>query len=180
MSSRLETLYKETVKAALVKELGLANVSEVPKITKVTLNMGVGEGIGDKKQVENAVKDLEAIAGQKAVVTLARKSIAGFKVREGWPIGCKVTLRRDRMWEFLDRLVDISLPRVRDFRGISPKSFDGRGNYSMGVKEQIIFPEIDYDKVDKLRGLDITITTTARTNDEGRALLKALSFPFRG
>jgi len=180
MSSRLETLYKETVKAALVKELELANVSEVPKITKVTLNMGVGEGIGDKKQVENAVKDLEAIAGQKAVVTLARKSIAGFKVREGWPIGCKVTLRRDRMWEFLDRLVDISLPRVRDFRGINPKSFDGRGNYSMGVKEQIIFPEIEYDKVDKLRGLDITITTTARTNDEGRALLKALSFPFKG
>ncbi|NRB77763.1 MAG: 50S ribosomal protein L5 [Saccharospirillaceae bacterium] len=180
MSSRLETLYKEKVKAALVKELGLANVSEVPKITKVTLNMGVGEGIGDKKQVENAVKDLELIAGQKAVVTLARKSIAGFKVREGWPIGCKVTLRRDRMWEFLDRLVDISLPRVRDFRGINPKSFDGRGNYSMGVKEQIIFPEIEYDKVDKLRGMDITITTTARTNDEGRALLKALSFPFKG
>jgi len=180
MSSRLETLYNESIKAALFEELGLGNISEVPKITKVTLNMGVGEGIGDKKQVENAVADLEAIAGQKVVVTKARKSIAGFKVREGWPIGCKVTLRRDRMWEFLDRLVDISLPRVRDFRGINPKSFDGRGNYSMGVKEQIIFPEIDYDKVDKLRGLDITITTTARTNDEGLALLKALSFPFRG
>ena len=152
---------------------------EVPRITKVTLNMGVGEAIGDKKQLESAVKDLEAIAGQKIVVTNARKSVAGFKIREGWPIGAKVTLRKERMWEFLDRLVDISLPRVRDFRGINPKSFDGRGNYSMGVKEQIIFPEIEYDKVDKLRGMDITITTTARTNDEGRALLKALSFPFK-
>ena len=179
MSSRLETLYKETVKAALVKELELANVSEVPKITKVTLNMGVGEGIGDKKQVENAVKDLEAIAGQKAVVTLARKSIAGFKVREGWPVGCKVTLRGQQMWEFFDRLVDISIPRIRDFRGLNPKSFDGRGNYSMGVREQIIFPEIEYDKVDKLRGMDITITTTARNNDEGLALLTALNFPFK-
>jgi large subunit ribosomal protein L5 len=152
---------------------------QVPRITKVTLNMGVGEAIGDKKQLESAVKDLEAISGQKIVVTNARKSVAGFKVREGWPIGAKVTLRKERMWEFLDRLVDISLPRVRDFRGINPKSFDGRGNYSMGVKEQIIFPEIEYDKVDKLRGMDITITTTANTNDEGRALLKALSFPFK-
>merc|ERR1711935_881426 len=141
--------------------------------------MGVGEGIGDKKQVENAVTDLEAIAGQKVVVTKARKSIAGFKVREGWPIGCKVTLRRDRMWEFLDRLVDVSLPRVRDFRGINPKSFDGRGNYSMGVKEQIIFPEIDFDKVDKVRGMDITITTSANTNEEARALLDAFNFPFK-
>jgi len=152
---------------------------QVPRITKVTLNMGVGEALGDKKQLESAVKDLEAISGQKVVVTKARKSVAGFKVREGWPIGAKVTLRKERMWDFLDRMVDISLPRVRDFRGINPKSFDGRGNYSMGVKEQIIFPEIEYDKVDKLRGMDITITTTARTNDEGRALLKALSFPFK-
>ncbi|KZZ43456.1 50S ribosomal protein L5, partial [Thalassolituus sp. HI0120] len=137
------------------------------------------EALGDKKLLDSAVADMETIAGQKVVVTKARKSVAGFKVREGWPIGCKVTLRRDRMWEFLDRLVDISLPRVRDFRGINPKSFDGRGNYSMGVKEQIIFPEIEYDKVDKIRGMDITITTTANTNDEGRALLKALQFPFR-
>jgi large subunit ribosomal protein L5 len=141
--------------------------------------MGVGEGIGDKKQIEAAVADLEALAGQKVVVTKARKSVAGFKVREGWPIGCKVTLRADRMWEFMDRLVDIALPRVRDFRGINGKSFDGRGNFSMGVKEQIIFPEIDFDKVDKVRGLDITVTTTARTNEEGRALLRALNFPFR-
>ena len=177
--SRLKALYKEEVVSKLQKEFGCKNVMEVPRVTKVTLNMGVGEAIGDKKQLESAVKDLEAIAGQKVVVTKARKSVAGFKIREGWPIGAKVTLRSDRMWEFLDRLVDISLPRVRDFRGINPKSFDGRGNYSMGVKEQIIFPEIEYDKVDKLRGMDITITTTARTNDEGRALLKALSFPFK-
>lgn len=177
--SRLKELYKSDVVPALTKEFGYKNVMEVPRVTKITLNMGVGEAIGDKKQIENAIADLEAISGQKAVVTKARKSIAGFKIREGWPIGAKVTLRAERMWEFLDRLVDISLPRVRDFRGINPKSFDGRGNYSMGVREQIIFPEIEYDKVDKLRGLDITITTTARTNDEGRALLKALSFPFR-
>ncbi|MFY0666153.1 MAG: 50S ribosomal protein L5 [Natronospirillum sp.] len=177
--SRLKALYKSDVMPALTKEFGYKNVMEVPRVTKITLNMGVGEAIGDKKQIENAIADLEAISGQKAVVTKARKSIAGFKIREGWPIGAKVTLRAERMWEFLDRLVDISLPRVRDFRGINPKSFDGRGNYSMGVREQIIFPEIEYDKVDKLRGLDITITTTARTNDEGRALLKALSFPFR-
>lgn len=177
--SRLKALYKTDVVSALQKEFGYKNVMEVPRITKVTLNMGVGEAIGDKKQLESAVKDLEAIAGQKIVVTNARKSVAGFKIREGWPIGAKVTLRKERMWEFLDRLVDISLPRVRDFRGINPKSFDGRGNYSMGLKEQIIFPEIEYDKVDKLRGMDITITTTAKTNDEGRALLKALSFPFK-
>jgi len=177
--SRLKDLYKSEVVSALQKEFGYKNVMEVPRVTKVTLNMGVGEAIGDKKQLESAVKDLELIAGQKTVVTKARKSIAGFKVREGWPIGAKVTLRNERMWEFLDRLVDISLPRVRDFRGINPKSFDGRGNYSMGVKEQIIFPEIEYDKVDKLRGMDITITTSACTNDEGRALLKALSFPFK-
>lgn len=177
--SRLKVLYKTDVVSALQKEFGYKNIMEVPRITKVTLNMGVGEAIGDKKQLESAVKDLEAIAGQKIVVTNARKSVAGFKIREGWPIGAKVTLRKERMWEFLDRLVDISLPRVRDFRGINPKSFDGRGNYSMGLKEQIIFPEIEYDKVDKLRGMDITITTTAQTNDEGRALLKALSFPFK-
>ncbi|UTW48498.1 50S ribosomal protein L5 [Bacterioplanoides sp. SCSIO 12839] len=177
--SRLEKLYKEEVVAKLKEEFGYQNIMQVPKITKITLNMGVGEALGDKKLLDSAVADMEAIAGQKVVVTKARKSVAGFKVREGWPIGCKVTLRRDRMWEFLDRLVDISLPRVRDFRGINPKSFDGRGNYSMGVKEQIIFPEIEYDKVDKIRGMDITITTTANTNDEGRALLKALQFPFR-
>lgn len=177
--SRLKALYKSDVVSALQKEFGYKNIMEVPRVTKITLNMGVGEAIGDKKQIENAVRDLEAIAGQKVVITNARKSVAGFKIREGWPIGVKVTLRKDRMWEFMDRLVDISLPRVRDFRGINPKSFDGRGNYSMGVKEQIIFPEIEYDKVDKLRGMDITITTTANTNEEGRALLKALSFPFK-
>ena len=177
--ARLKELYKSDVMPALIKEFGYKNVMEVPKVTKITLNMGVGEGVGDKKQIDNAVANLEAITGQKAVVTKARKSVAGFKIREGWPIGTKVTLRQDRMWEFMDRLVDISLPRVRDFRGINPKSFDGRGNYSMGLREQIIFPEIEYDKVDKLRGMDITITTTARTNEEGRALLKALSFPFR-
>ena len=177
--SRLEKLYKEEVVAKLKEEFGYQNIMQVPKITKITLNMGVGEALGDKKLLDSAVADMEAIAGQKVIVTKARKSVAGFKVREGWPIGCKVTLRRDRMWEFMDRLVDISLPRVRDFRGINPKSFDGRGNYSMGVKEQIIFPEIEYDKVDKVRGMDVTITTTAKTNDEGRALLKALQFPFR-
>jgi large subunit ribosomal protein L5 len=152
---------------------------EVPRITKITINMGVGEALGDKKALENALADLEKIAGQKPVVTKARKSIAGFKVREGWPIGCKVTLRRERMYEFLERLISISIPRIRDFRGMSSKSFDGRGNYAMGVNEQIIFPEIDYDKVDKLRGLDIAITTTARTDEEGRALLKAFNFPFK-
>jgi large subunit ribosomal protein L5 len=177
--SRLEQLYKTEVVAKLKEEFGYKNIMEVPRVTKITLNMGVGEALGDKKLMDSAVADMEAIAGQKVIVTKARKSVAGFKVREGWPIGCKVTLRRARMWEFMDRLVDISLPRVRDFRGINPKSFDGRGNYSMGVKEQIIFPEIEYDKVDKIRGMDVTITTTAKTNDEGRALLKALQFPFR-
>ncbi|MFT6153025.1 MAG: large subunit ribosomal protein L5 [Crocinitomicaceae bacterium] len=177
--SRLKDLYKSEVVAKLQEEFGYQNVMQVPKVTKITLNMGVGEGIGDKKQVEAAVVDLETLAGQKVVVTKARKSVAGFKVREGWPIGVKVTLRAERMWEFMDRLVDIALPRVRDFRGLNGKSFDGRGNYSMGVKEQIIFPEIEYDKVDKIRGLDITVTTTANTNDEGRALLRALNFPFR-
>ncbi len=177
---RLKELYKTEIAAKLKEELGLENVMEVPRISKITLNMGVGEALADKKALENAVRDLETIAGQKVVVNLARKSIAGFKVREGWPIGCKVTLRSDRMYEFLERLVDIAIPRIRDFRGISPKSFDGRGNFAMGVTEQIIFPEIDYDKIDKLRGLDITITTTARTNDEGRALLRAFNFPLKG
>jgi large subunit ribosomal protein L5 len=177
--SRLKALYKETVAPQLKDELELGNVMEVPRITKITLNMGLGEAIGDKKMLEGAVADMEAIAGQKVVVTKARKSVAAFKVREGWPIGCKVTLRGDRMWEFFDRLVDISIPRIRDFRGLNPKSFDGRGNFSMGLREQIVFPEIDFDKVDKLRGMDITVTTTARTNDEGRALLAALNFPFK-
>lgn len=177
--ANFKTKYREEILPKLKEELGVKNVHEVPRITKITLNMGVGEAIGDKKVIEHAMADLEKIAGQKAVVTKARKSVAGFKVREGWPIGVKVTLRRERMYEFLERLVDIALPRVRDFRGLSPKSFDGRGNYSMGVKEQIIFPEVDYDKIDTLRGLDITLTTTAKNDDEGRALLKAFNFPFR-
>ena len=178
--SRLHEYYNDTVVKKLQDELGLKNIMEVPKITKVTINMGVGEALGDKKILQHAVKDMEAISGQKAVITKARKSIAGFKLREDWPVGCKVTLRRERMYEFLDRLISIAIPRIRDFRGISPKSFDGRGNFSMGTNEQIIFPEIEYDKIDKLRGLDITITTTARDDDEGRALLAALRFPFRG
>lgn len=178
--ARLKELYTKEIAPKLKTELGLANVMEVPRITKITLNMGVGEAVGDKKVLENAVGDLTKIGGQKVVVTKARKSIAGFKIREEWPIGCKVTLRKDRMYEFLDRLVTIAIPRIRDFRGISPKQFDGRGNFSMGVTEQIIFPEIDYDKVDKIRGLDICITTTARTDEEGRALLKAFNFPFKG
>ena len=178
--ARLKTLYTKELAPKLKEELGLANVMEVPRITKITLNMGVGEAVGDKKVLDNAVSDLTKICGQKVVVTAARKSIAGFKIRDGWPIGCKVTLRKDRMYEFLDRLVTVAIPRIRDFRGISPKQFDGRGNFSMGVTEQIIFPEIDYDKVDKIRGLDICITTTARTDDEGRALLKAFNFPFKG
>jgi len=177
--SRLKDLYKAEVVDSLKNEFGYQNVMQVPKVTKVTLNMGVGEALGDKKLIENAVSDMQLISGQKPQITKARKSIAGFKVREGYPIGCKVTLRNDRMWEFLDRLIDVAVPRVRDFRGLSGKSFDGRGNYSMGVKEQIIFPEIDFDKVDKIRGLDITVTTTANSNEEGRALLKALNFPFK-
>jgi large subunit ribosomal protein L5 len=176
----LKERYKSEIAPQLVEELGLDNVMEVPRITKITLNMGVGEAVGDKKVMESAVADMEKIAGQKPVVTKARKSIAGFKIRDGWPIGCKVTLRSDRMYEFLERLISIAIPRVRDFRGISPKSFDGRGNFAMGVTEQIIFPEIDYDQVDTLRGLDITITTTARTDDEGRALLRAFNFPLKG
>jgi len=178
--ARLKELFRKEFAPKLKDELGLANVMEVPRITKITLNMGVGEAVGDKKVLDNAISDLEKIAGQKPIVTKARKSIAGFKIRDGWPIGCKVTLRQDRMYEFLDRLVSIAIPRIRDFRGISPKQFDGQGNFSMGVNEQIIFPEIDYDKVDKLRGLDVCITTTARNDAEGRALLKAFKFPFKG
>jgi large subunit ribosomal protein L5 len=177
--ANLQEIYKSELIAKLKEELSLENVMEVPRITKITLNMGVGEALGDKKVLEHAVGDLEKIGGQKVVVTKARKSIAGFKVREDWPIGCKVTLRGERMYEFLDRLIAIAIPRIRDFRGLNPKSFDGRGNYAMGVTEQIIFPEIDYDKIDALRGLDIAITTTARTDDEGRALLRAFNFPFK-
>jgi len=175
----LKEKYKSEIVPRLKEELGLSNVMEVPRVTKITLNMGVGEALGDKKILDNAVADMEKISGQKPVVTRARKSIAGFKVRDGWPIGCKVTLRSDRMYEFLERLIGIAIPRIRDFRGISPRSFDGRGNFAMGVSEQIIFPEIDYDKVDALRGMDITITTSARTDDEGRALLRAFNFPLR-
>lgn len=177
--SRLQTEYKERIVGQLQERFGFKSVMQVPRIEKITLNMGVGEAVADKKVMDHAVADLRAIAGQQPIVTFARKSVAGFKIREGWPIGCKVTLRRERMYEFLDRLVSIAIPRIRDFRGLSPKAFDGRGNYSMGVREQIMFPEIDYDKIDVLRGLDITITTTARTDEEGRALLEAFNFPFR-
>ncbi|MCW8127444.1 50S ribosomal protein L5 [Microbulbifer halophilus] len=178
--AKLKELYVKELAPKLKEELGVDNVMAVPRITKITVNMGVGEAVGDKKVLENAVSDMTAITGQKPIVTKARKSIAGFKIRDGWPIGCKVTLRGERMYEFLERLIDIAIPRVRDFRGISPKQFDGRGNFSMGVTEQIIFPEIDYDKVDKLRGLDICVTTTAANDDHGRALLKAFNFPFKG
>ncbi|WP_406665779.1 50S ribosomal protein L5 [Gallaecimonas sp. GXIMD1310] len=177
--AKLHDFYKETVVPELVKEFGYKTVMQVPRIEKITLNMGVGEAVADKKLLENASADLAAISGQKPLITKARKSVAGFKIREGYPIGCKVTLRGERMWEFFERLVSISIPRIRDFRGLNPKSFDGRGNYSMGVREQIIFPEIDYDKVDRVRGLDITITTTARNDEEGRALLAAFNFPFK-
>jgi large subunit ribosomal protein L5 len=178
--ARLKEVYNTDIAPKLKEELGLANVMEVPRILKVTLNMGVGEALGDKKALENAVADLTLISGQKPVINNARKSIAGFKVRQGWPIGTKVTLRSERMYEFLERLISVAIPRIRDFRGISPKQFDGRGNFSMGVSEQIIFPEIDYEKIDKLRGLDITITTSARNDDEGRALLRAFNFPLKG
>ena len=177
--ARLKSIYRDELVPQLKETLELANVMEVPRVTKITLNMGLGEAVTDKKIIDHAVSDLEKITGQKPVVTYARKSIAGFKIREDWPIGVKVTLRNDIMYEFLDRLLSISLPPVRDFRGLNAKSFDGRGNYSMGVKEQIIFPEIDYDKIDVLRGLDITLTTTARNDEEGRALLRAFKFPFR-
>ncbi|WP_405241160.1 50S ribosomal protein L5 [Lentisalinibacter salinarum] len=177
--SRLQEYYRETVVPQLQERLGIANPMRVPKITKITINMGVGEAVGDKKILDNAVADMTRIAGQKPVVTKARKSVAGFKIREDFPIGAKVTLRRERMYEFLDRLVNIAIPRVRDFRGLNPRSFDTQGNYSMGVREQIIFPEIDYDQIDEIRGMDITITTTATNPEEGKALLEAFNFPFK-
>ena len=178
--ARLSDFYKETVVPELMKQFNYKSVMEVPRIEKITLNMGVGEAVADKKVMDHAVSDLEKIAGQKPDVTLARKSIAGFKIRDNYPVGCKVTLRRDRMFEFLDRLITISLPRVRDFRGVNGKSFDGSGNFNMGVREQIIFPEIEYDKIDALRGLNITITTTAKTDEEAKALLSLFKFPFKG
>ncbi|MZR61293.1 50S ribosomal protein L5 [Alcanivorax sp. DP30] len=178
--SDLKKIYKDEIVPKLKEELGLDNIMEVPKITKITLNMGVGEASADRKAMDGALADMTAISGQKPLVTKARKSVAGFKIREGWPIGCKVTLRNDRMYEFLERLVSIAIPRIRDFRGLNAKSFDGRGNYSMGLREQIVFPEIDFDKVDKLRGLDITITTDAKTDDQARALLRAFNFPLKG
>ena len=177
--ARLKQVYKNEIAGRLREELGLENVMQIPRITKITLNMGVGSAAQDRKMSDGAVADMQLISGQKPIVTMARKSIAGFKIREGWPIGCKVTLRGDRMYEFLDRLVNVAIPRIRDFRGFSAKAFDGRGNYSLGLKEQIVFPEIDYDKIDRLRGMDVTITTTARTDEEGRALLRAFNFPFK-
>lgn len=179
MMARLKIEYKQKILPALVEQFDYKSVMEAPKLIKITLNMGVGEAVADKKVLQAAIFDMEKISGQKAIITKARKSIAGFKIRDNMAIGCKVTLRSNRMYEFLDRLISISIPRIRDFRGMSPKSFDGRGNYSMGVKEQIIFPEIDYDKIDSLRGLDITLTTTAKTNKEGLALLKLFNFPFK-
>ena len=178
--ARLREFYIETVVPALMSQFGYKSIMEVPRIEKITLNLGVGEAVADKKVMEHAVSDLEKIAGQKPVVTLARKSIAGFKIRDDYPVGCKVTLRKERMFEFLDRLISVALPRVRDFRGVNGKSFDGQGNYNMGVREQIIFPEIEYDKIDTLRGLNITITTTAKTDEEARALLSLFKFPFKG
>jgi len=177
--SRLQDFYKTTVVKELTQKFSYGNVMEVPKITMISLNMGLGDAVGDKKVIEHAVSDMSKIAGQKPVVTLSRKSIAGFKIRDNWPIGCKVNLRREQMYEFLDRLIHISIPRVRDFRGLNPRSFDGNGNYSMGFNEQIIFPEIDYDKIDKLRGLDIAITTSAKNDEEAKALLEAFKFPFK-
>jgi large subunit ribosomal protein L5 len=177
--ARLQNYYKETVVPQLLEKFKYSNVMEVPKVTKITLNMGVGEAVGDKKVMDRAVGDMTAIAGQKPVVNLARKSVASFKIRDGWPVGCKVTLRREKMYEFLDRLVNVAIPRIRDFRGLNRKSFDGRGNYSMGVKEQIMFPEIDYDQIDVIRGLDITITTNAKNDEEALALLQAFNFPFK-
>ncbi|NOX70484.1 MAG: 50S ribosomal protein L5 [Gammaproteobacteria bacterium] len=177
--ARLQEKYRAELCEQIQKKLGLENTMQVPRITKITLNMGVGEAVADKKVLDHALKDMQQIAGQKPVKTLARKSVAGFKIRDGYPIGCKVTLRRERMYEFLDRLVTIAIPRIRDFRGLNPKSFDRQGNYSMGVTEQIIFPEINYDDIDTIRGMDITISTTARNADEGRALLEAFSFPFK-
>ena len=179
MKARLQELYREKIKAQLAKQFGYKNIMQVPCIQKITLNMGVGEAAADKKVVMNAAEDLTKISGQKPVITKARKSIASFKIRDGWPIGCKVTLRGKRMYEFLDRLVSVAIPRIRDFRGLNPKSFDGRGNYSLGIREQIVFPEIDYDKIDQIRGLDITITTNARSDKEARALLVAFNFPLK-
>ncbi len=177
--SRLQQIYKEQIIPELIREFGYTSVMQVPRIKKITLNMGVGEAITDKKILQNAADDMQKISGQKPVITFARKSIAGFKIREGMPIGCKVTLRREKMYEFLDRLISIAIPRIRDFRGLNPKSFDGRGSYSMGIKEQIIFPEVDYDKIDVLRGMDITITTSAQSDDEAKGLLVQFKFPFR-
>jgi large subunit ribosomal protein L5 len=177
--ARLKDFYQDTVIGQLKEQFDYKNPMQVPRITKITLNMGVGEAVADRKVMEHAVADMTKIAGQKPIVINARKSVAGFKVREGWPVGCKVTLRREQMYEFLDRLINIAIPRIRDFRGLNARAFDGRGNYNMGVREQIIFPEIDYDKIDALRGMDITFTTTATTDEEGRALLKAFNFPFR-
>ena len=177
--SRLQQFYRESVVPQLTEQFAYKSAMQVPKITKITLNMGVGEAIADRKLIEHATSDLQKIAGQKPIVTRARKSVANFKLREGWPVGCKVTLRREQMYEFLDRLISIAIPRIRDFRGLSPRSFDGRGNYSLGVKEQIIFPEIDYDKIDTIRGLDITISTTAKSDEECKALLSAFKFPLR-
>ena len=177
--ARLRSVYKNEIALKLKEELGLENVMQIPRITKITLNMGVGGASQDKKLIDGAVADMQLISGQKPIVTLARKSVAGFKIREGWPIGCKVTMRGEMMYEFLERLIYISIPRIRDFRGFSAKAFDGRGNYSMGLKEQIVFPEIEYDKIDKLRGMDITITTNAVNDDQGRALLRAFGFPFK-
>lgn len=178
--ARLYDYYKTSVAQELMKKFGYKSIMEVPRIEKITLNMGVGEAVADKKVMDHAVADMQKIAGQKPVVTKSKKSIAGFKIRENYPVGCKVTLRRERMYEFLDRLVTVAIPRIRDFRGISGKSFDGRGNYNMGVKEQIIFPEIEYDKIDMLRGMNITITTTAKTDEEAKALLLAFKFPLKG
>ena len=176
---RLHDFYRETVVPKLLEQFEYQSSMQVPRLAKITLNMGVGEAIGDKKVLDAAVADMTLIAGQKPIVTMARKSVAAFKIREGWPIGCKVTLRRDRMFEFLDRLVNVAIPRIRDFRGFSPRAFDGRGNYSLGIREQIVFPEIDYDRIDAIRGLDVAITTTAPTDEQGRALLAAFNFPFR-
>jgi len=177
--TRLREHYKSTVEPALMERFGYRSVMQIPRLEKITINMGVGEALADKKVLDHAVADLTRISGQRPIITKARKSVAAFKVREGWPIGCKVTVRGDRMYEFLDRLISIAIPRTRDFRGFSPRAFDGRGNYSLGVTEQIIFPEIDYDKIDTIRGLDVAITTSARTDEEGRALLEGFSFPFR-
>ena len=177
---RLKKLYNDNVRKAMQEKFGYKNSMQMPKVDKIVLNMGVGEAVGDKKVLENAVSDMQKIAGQKPVVTKSRKSIAGFKIRDGWPIGCKVTLRDEQMYEFLDRFISIAIPRIRDFRGVSGKQFDGRGNFAMGITEQIIFPEIDYDQVDKLRGMDVVITTSAKNDEQGRALLSAFNFPFRG